>query len=91
MSILLEGLNRHSDVHNLTVDECYHNRNTVLQGQPFGGIPTVLFLNIALWVVSAGCCRDTQSQPGWATELSQEICWGLRLSRWALATVVQMT
>ncbi|XP_003472371.1 calcium permeable stress-gated cation channel 1 isoform X1 [Cavia porcellus] len=51
MSILLEGLNRHSDVHNLTVDECYQNRNTVLQGQPFGGIPTVLFLNIALWVV----------------------------------------
>uniref|UniRef100_A0A8C2W0H1 Transmembrane protein 63C n=2 Tax=Chinchilla lanigera TaxID=34839 RepID=A0A8C2W0H1_CHILA len=39
-----------SEILNITVDECFQNRNTVLQGQPFGGIPTVLFLNIVLWV-----------------------------------------
>ncbi|XP_045418988.1 calcium permeable stress-gated cation channel 1 isoform X3 [Lemur catta] len=36
---------------NMTVDECFQSRNTVLQGQPFGGIPTVLFLNIILWML----------------------------------------
>ncbi|XP_060037310.1 calcium permeable stress-gated cation channel 1 isoform X2 [Erinaceus europaeus] len=33
------------------LSECFQSRNTVLQGQPFGGIPTVLFLNIFLWVL----------------------------------------
>uniref|UniRef100_A0A8C6H0Z5 Transmembrane protein 63c n=1 Tax=Mus spicilegus TaxID=10103 RepID=A0A8C6H0Z5_MUSSI len=36
--------------HNMTVNECFQSRSTVLQGQPFGGIPTVLVLNIILWV-----------------------------------------
>ncbi|XP_006778884.1 PREDICTED: calcium permeable stress-gated cation channel 1 isoform X1 [Myotis davidii] len=36
---------------NLTEDECFHSQNTVLQGQPFGGIPTVLVINIILWVL----------------------------------------
>ncbi|XP_021508785.1 calcium permeable stress-gated cation channel 1 isoform X2 [Meriones unguiculatus] len=35
---------------NMTVNECFQSRSTVLQGQPFGGIPTVLVLNIILWV-----------------------------------------
>lgn len=52
--------------HNMTVNECFQSRSTVLQGQPFGGIPTVLVLNIILWVVSLGCHgRDTgRSKPG---------------------------
>lgn len=46
--------------HNMTVNECFQSRSTVLQGQPFGGIPTVLVLNLILWVVSLGCFgRDT--------------------------------
>jgi hypothetical protein len=57
MSALLSGLKMGSQLHNMTVDECFQSRSTVLQGQPFGGIPTVLFLNVALWVVSPGHCR----------------------------------
>ncbi|XP_059545394.1 calcium permeable stress-gated cation channel 1 isoform X1 [Myotis daubentonii] len=36
---------------NLTEDDCFRSRSTVLQGQPFGGIPTVLVINIVLWVL----------------------------------------
>ncbi|XP_006990371.1 osmosensitive cation channel TMEM63C isoform X2 [Peromyscus maniculatus bairdii] len=36
---------------NMTVNECFQSRSTVLQGQPFGGIPTVLVLNLILWVL----------------------------------------
>nr|XP_048305246.1 calcium permeable stress-gated cation channel 1 isoform X2 [Myodes glareolus] len=36
--------------HNMTANECFQSRSTVLQGQPFGGIPTVLVLNLILWV-----------------------------------------
>nr|XP_012598278.1 calcium permeable stress-gated cation channel 1 isoform X1 [Microcebus murinus] len=36
---------------NMSVDECFQSRNTVLQGQPFGGVPTVLFLNIILSLI----------------------------------------
>ncbi|XP_052594574.1 calcium permeable stress-gated cation channel 1 [Peromyscus californicus insignis] len=35
---------------NMTANECFQSRSTVLQGQPFGGIPTVLVLNLILWV-----------------------------------------
>uniref|UniRef100_G1P3Z9 Transmembrane protein 63C n=1 Tax=Myotis lucifugus TaxID=59463 RepID=G1P3Z9_MYOLU len=35
---------------NLTEDDCFRSRSTVLQGQPFGGIPTVLVINVVLWV-----------------------------------------
>lgn len=44
---------------NMTTNECFQSRSTVLQGQPFGGIPTVLVLNIILWVVSHGCHGET--------------------------------
>ncbi|XP_054571855.1 calcium permeable stress-gated cation channel 1 [Eptesicus fuscus] len=36
---------------NLTASDCFRSRSTVLQGQPFGGIPTVLVINIVLWVL----------------------------------------
>ncbi|EPQ03921.1 Transmembrane protein 63C [Myotis brandtii] len=35
---------------NLTENDCFRSRSTVLQGQPFGGIPTVLVINVILWV-----------------------------------------
>ncbi|XP_045144009.1 calcium permeable stress-gated cation channel 1 isoform X2 [Echinops telfairi] len=36
---------------NISEDDCFQSRNTVLQGQPFGGVPTVLMLNLLLWMV----------------------------------------
>ena len=56
MTVLPSSLNMVGKPRNFTVDDCFSSRNTVLKGQPFGGIPTVLFLNIILWVVSAGHC-----------------------------------
>uniref|UniRef100_A0A8C2NRD0 Transmembrane protein 63C n=1 Tax=Capra hircus TaxID=9925 RepID=A0A8C2NRD0_CAPHI len=51
MTVLPNNLNMLGKSRNFTVDDCFNSRNTVLKGQPFGGIPTVLFLNIILWVV----------------------------------------
>uniref|UniRef100_A0A4W2GPN5 Transmembrane protein 63C n=1 Tax=Bos indicus x Bos taurus TaxID=30522 RepID=A0A4W2GPN5_BOBOX len=51
MTVLPSSLNMVGKSRNFTVDDCFSSRNTVLKGQPFGGIPTVLFLNIILWVV----------------------------------------
>ncbi|XP_040081943.1 calcium permeable stress-gated cation channel 1 isoform X1 [Oryx dammah] len=51
MTVLPSNLNVMGKPRNFTVDDCFNSRNTVLKGQPFGGIPTVLFLNIILWVV----------------------------------------
>uniref|UniRef100_A0A8C0AAX2 Transmembrane protein 63C n=1 Tax=Bos mutus grunniens TaxID=30521 RepID=A0A8C0AAX2_BOSMU len=51
MTVLPSSLNMVGKPRNFTVDDCFSSRNTVLKGQPFGGIPTVLFLNIILWVV----------------------------------------
>lgn len=38
---------------NSTVERCYHShsRSSVLQGLPFGGVPTVLIINVVLWMV----------------------------------------
>lgn len=38
---------------NSTVERCYraHSRSSVLQGLPFGGVPTVLTINVVLWMV----------------------------------------
>ncbi|XP_053457770.1 calcium permeable stress-gated cation channel 1 isoform X2 [Nycticebus coucang] len=47
----LSNMNGLEKLKNMTVDECFQSRSTVLQGQPFGGVPTVLFLNIGLWVL----------------------------------------
>uniref|UniRef100_A0AAY4AAQ2 Transmembrane protein 63C n=1 Tax=Denticeps clupeoides TaxID=299321 RepID=A0AAY4AAQ2_9TELE len=37
---------------NSTADQCYraHSHSSVLQGLPFGGIPTVLAINVVLWL-----------------------------------------
>ncbi|KAI1895532.1 hypothetical protein AGOR_G00107220 [Albula goreensis] len=39
-------------VDNGTAERCYraHSRSSVLQGLPFGGVPTVLALNVVLWL-----------------------------------------
>lgn len=54
MAVPPGSLNAVEETQNMTVNECFNSRSTVLQGQPFGGIPTVLLLNIFLWVVSPG-------------------------------------
>lgn len=38
---------------NSTAERCFHahSRSSVLQGLPFGGVPTVLFINVLLWMV----------------------------------------
>uniref|UniRef100_A0A8C4MRD0 Transmembrane protein 63C n=1 Tax=Equus asinus TaxID=9793 RepID=A0A8C4MRD0_EQUAS len=51
MAVLPGDLNTVEKTRNMSAADCFHSRNTVLQGQPFGGIPTVLFLNCILWVV----------------------------------------
>ncbi|XP_034498686.1 calcium permeable stress-gated cation channel 1 isoform X2 [Ailuropoda melanoleuca] len=51
MAVPPGSLNMVEETQNMTVNECFNSRSTVLQGQPFGGIPTVLLLNIFLWVV----------------------------------------
>ncbi|XP_073683033.1 calcium permeable stress-gated cation channel 1 [Garra rufa] len=37
---------------NSTAERCYrsHSRSSVLQGLPFGGVPTVLAINVAVWL-----------------------------------------
>uniref|UniRef100_A0AAQ6ALC4 Transmembrane protein 63C n=1 Tax=Amphiprion ocellaris TaxID=80972 RepID=A0AAQ6ALC4_AMPOC len=37
---------------NSTAERCYrsHSRSSVLQGLPFGGVPTVLAINVVLWM-----------------------------------------
>ncbi|TSQ46668.1 Calcium permeable stress-gated cation channel 1 [Bagarius yarrelli] len=37
---------------NSTAEKCYlsHSRSSVLQGLPFGGVPTVLVINLVLWL-----------------------------------------
>lgn len=45
---------------NSTEEQCFsaRSRSTVLQGLPFGGVPTVLAINFILWLVSRpGGCR----------------------------------
>lgn len=51
---------------NTTAEQCYNSQSTVLEGQPFGGIPTVLIINIFLWLVSSGHCgkQVVRLQPG---------------------------
>uniref|UniRef100_A0A3Q2QTT3 Transmembrane protein 63C n=1 Tax=Fundulus heteroclitus TaxID=8078 RepID=A0A3Q2QTT3_FUNHE len=38
---------------NSTAEQCFrsHSRNSVLQGLPFGGVPTVLLINVVLWML----------------------------------------
>uniref|UniRef100_A0A4X2LG88 Transmembrane protein 63C n=1 Tax=Vombatus ursinus TaxID=29139 RepID=A0A4X2LG88_VOMUR len=43
---VVERLNNHS------FDKCFRTRNTILIGQPFGGVPTVFLLNIGIWFIA---------------------------------------
>lgn len=52
MAAVQGNLNMVKETQNMTAHNCFNSQSTVLQGQPFGGIPTVLFLNVILWVVS---------------------------------------
>lgn len=78
MAVTPGDLNVPEKTQNISTNECFQSHNTVLQGQPFGGVPTVLFLNIILWVVSPGRCggQTTMSQLGQAVELSRELQQG---------------
>ncbi|ELW49860.1 Transmembrane protein 63C [Tupaia chinensis] len=51
MSASPEELSMVGEIRNMSVDECFQSRSTVLQGQPFGGIPTVLLINVILWLL----------------------------------------
>ena len=75
MTVSPNNMNMVGTSRNFTVDDCFSSQNTVLKGQPFGGIPTVLFLNITVWVVSAGHCggRTEGSHPGHMVQLSQGV------------------
>ncbi|XP_054987300.1 calcium permeable stress-gated cation channel 1 isoform X2 [Sorex araneus] len=38
-------------ISNVSTEQCFQSQNTVLQGQPFGGIPTVLLINVLSWLL----------------------------------------
>ncbi|XP_072481078.1 calcium permeable stress-gated cation channel 1 isoform X1 [Notamacropus eugenii] len=48
----LDILNVVERMNNQTLDTCFRTRNTILKGQPFGGVPTVLVINICIWLVA---------------------------------------
>lgn len=49
---------------NSTAERCYHShsRSSVLQGLPFGGVPTVLAINVVLWLVMLHLLRSKTAQ-----------------------------
>ncbi|KAK2509912.1 hypothetical protein MC885_007185 [Smutsia gigantea] len=51
MSVSPNNLNLVEKAQNISARDCFQSQNTVLQGQPFGGVPTVLSLNVILWVL----------------------------------------
>uniref|UniRef100_A0A671FQB8 Transmembrane protein 63C n=1 Tax=Rhinolophus ferrumequinum TaxID=59479 RepID=A0A671FQB8_RHIFE len=51
MAVSLSNLDVAEKAQNISSQDCFQSHSTVLKGQPFGGIPTVLFLNIILWVL----------------------------------------
>lgn len=87
MAAVQGNLNMVKETQNMTAHNCFNSQSTVLQGQPFGGIPTVLFLNVILWVVSP-VPHGRQGGLGQTVTLSQVIQQGPRLSRQTSATVV---
>ena len=46
---------------NSTAERCFrsHSRSSVLQGLPFGGVPTVLTINVVLWMVKSHTCTKS--------------------------------
>lgn len=77
---------------NFSAGDCFQSQNTVLQGQPFGGIPTVLCLNVILWVVSPGHGggQTDKSHPGGGGATFPSGTAGPRCP-WRPATVVGTT
>uniref|UniRef100_A0A8B9IVH8 Transmembrane protein 63C n=1 Tax=Amazona collaria TaxID=241587 RepID=A0A8B9IVH8_9PSIT len=58
---------------NSTEEQCFsaRSRSTVLEGLPFGGVPTVLAINFILWLVSVpGGCHIMAPQPLWCQRLA---------------------
>nr|XP_019589021.1 PREDICTED: calcium permeable stress-gated cation channel 1 isoform X1 [Rhinolophus sinicus]XP_019589022.1 PREDICTED: calcium permeable stress-gated cation channel 1 isoform X1 [Rhinolophus sinicus]XP_019589023.1 PREDICTED: calcium permeable stress-gated cation channel 1 isoform X1 [Rhinolophus sinicus]XP_019589024.1 PREDICTED: calcium permeable stress-gated cation channel 1 isoform X1 [Rhinolophus sinicus] len=51
MAVSLSNLDVAEKAQNMSTQDCFQSHSTVLKGQPFGGVPTVLFLNIILWVL----------------------------------------
>lgn len=60
MAVSLSNLDVAEKAQNMSAQDCFQSHSTVLKGQPFGGVPTVLFLNIILWVVSPGQAMRSQ-------------------------------
>lgn len=58
--VSLDVLSFLDPVANSTEEQCFsaRSRSTVLQGLPFGGVPTVLAINFILWLV-----REARSGP----------------------------
>jgi len=54
---------------NSTAERCYraHSRSSVLQGLPFGGVPTVLAINVVMWMV---CTAHTHTHTHTHTRIS---------------------
>lgn len=58
---------------NSTEEQCFsaRSRSTVLEGLPFGGVPTVLAINFILWLVSVpGGCHFMVPQSLWCQRLA---------------------
>ncbi|KAM5243855.1 calcium permeable stress-gated cation channel 1 isoform 2-T28 [Hipposideros larvatus] len=51
MAVSLSNLNVAEKTQNMSAHDCFQSRSTVLKGQPFGGVPTVLLINIILWLL----------------------------------------
>ena len=62
---------------NNTAERCYrsHSRSSVLQGLPFGGVPTVLAINVVLWMVQT--CTQPPNDIG--KPCSINICFEIML------------
>lgn len=60
---------------NSTAERCYrsHSRSSVLQGLPFGGVPTVLLINVVLWMVQTHSVHPLSAASGW-TILGSPLC-----------------
>nr|XP_020841855.1 calcium permeable stress-gated cation channel 1 isoform X4 [Phascolarctos cinereus] len=48
----LDILNVVERMSNHSWDKCFRTRNTILIGQPFGGVPTVFLINICIWFIA---------------------------------------
>lgn len=68
---------------NSTAERCYrsHSRSSVLQGLPFGGVPTVLTINVVLWMVQTPTLPPAHIQ---SSRTIPERSWSIDSSRNAI-------